>query len=48
MVFLHPGSGKKVSFCTKKVKESQGIIFLEMRMSPASLLSALVACHSAL
>ena len=34
MVFPHPGSGKKVSFSTQKVRESQGITFLETRMNP--------------
>ena len=34
MVFLHPGSAKIVSFFTQKVRESQGIIFLEARMNP--------------
>ena len=34
MVFPHPGSGKKVSFSTQKVRESQGVTFLEARMNP--------------
>ena len=34
MVVLHPGSGKKVSFLPKKVRESQGISFLTTRMNP--------------
>ena len=34
MVFPHPGSGKKVSFSTQKVRESQGITLLETRMNP--------------
>ena len=34
MVFLHLGSGKKVSFFTQEVRESQGIIFLEVPMNP--------------
>ena len=34
MVVLHPGSGKKVSFLPRKVRESQGISFLTTRMNP--------------
>ena len=34
MVFPLPESGKKVSFSTLKVRESQGITFLETRMNP--------------
>ena len=35
MVVLHPGSGNKVSFLPKKVRESQGLSFLTTRMNPA-------------
>ena len=35
MVVLHPGSGKKVSFLPKKVRESHGISFITTRMNPA-------------
>ena len=34
MVFPHPGSGKKVSFSTQEVRESQGITFLDTCMNP--------------
>ena len=34
MAVLHPGSGKKVSFLPKKVRESQGVSFLTTRMNP--------------
>ena len=34
MVFPLPESGKKVSFSSLKVRESQGITFLETRMNP--------------
>ena len=37
MVVLHPGSGKKVSFLPKKVRESQGISFLTTRMNPVTV-----------
>ena len=37
MVVLHPGSGKKVSFLPKKVRESQGISFLTTRMNPVQV-----------
>ena len=34
MIFPLPESGEKVSFSTLKVRESQGITFLETRMNP--------------